>query len=373
MARRLLLLISLIVADLVVTLPLHAGIGPVIHTARDTIVDFSELVERLADKRVVYLGEQHDRYDHHLFQLEVARALHAQGRALAIGVEWFDQSVQGVLDEYLAGAIDEPAMLDRTDYYRRWGYDFRMLRPVLRFARDRGLPVLALNAPRELTERIGREGIDSLLPAERAQLPAELDFSNQAYDAFLRGMLEQHDGARDFERFRTVQIVWDETMAQNAADFLRERPESRMLVIAGAGHLIHRYGIPDRVARRVPGLRTVVLLNVEGDEFGPDAADFRVATVLDELPPTGKMGVVLHSGDLGVRVDAVTAASGAEVAGILPGDRITQIDGRTVRRFADVKAILADRPPGETVTVELSRRELPGGETQTLRLAVELH
>ena len=60
-------------------------------------------------------------------------------------MEMFQQPFQRYLDEYVAGSIDEQTMLRATEYYRRWRMDFRHYAPILRYAREHGLPVIALN------------------------------------------------------------------------------------------------------------------------------------------------------------------------------------------------------------------------------------
>jgi uncharacterized iron-regulated protein len=60
-----------------------------------------------------------------------------------------------------------------------------------------------------------------------------------------------------FERFFQAQVLWDETMADRIA---RSAPTAQVIVLAGQGHLIYGYGIPDRVARRQPGIRQTVIL-----------------------------------------------------------------------------------------------------------------
>ena len=52
------------------------------------------LVAQLATNRVVFVGEIHDRYDHHLNQLEIIKRLHELDPNLAIGVEYFQQPFQ---------------------------------------------------------------------------------------------------------------------------------------------------------------------------------------------------------------------------------------------------------------------------------------
>ena len=69
-----------------------------------------DIIPALAGKRVVLVAETHDRYDHHLTQLEIIRRLHALNPRLAIGMEIFQQPYQAVLDDYIEGRLDEQAL-----------------------------------------------------------------------------------------------------------------------------------------------------------------------------------------------------------------------------------------------------------------------
>ncbi|MCW4290982.1 MAG: ChaN family lipoprotein [Candidatus Thiodiazotropha taylori] len=69
------------------------------------LIDVSGLIEKVSDKRVVYVGETHDQYQHHLNQLAIIKGLHAKHPDLAIGLEFFFQPYQNVLDQYIAGEI----------------------------------------------------------------------------------------------------------------------------------------------------------------------------------------------------------------------------------------------------------------------------
>ena len=84
-----------------------------------TSLDFEALVAKLAEKRVVMIGEVHDRYDHHLNQLELVCRLHRRHANLAIGLEYFQQPFQDPLDAYLDLRIDTPDMLVQTEYFDR--------------------------------------------------------------------------------------------------------------------------------------------------------------------------------------------------------------------------------------------------------------
>ena len=57
----------------------------------------------------------------------------------------------------------------------------------------------------------------------------------------------------------------------------------------------------------------------------------------------------------GAFVQEVVTGSGAEAAGLQPGDVITQVDGRSVNQAADVAGIIQDRRAGETVEIGFER------------------
>jgi uncharacterized iron-regulated protein len=56
----------------------------------------------------------------------------------------------------------------------------------------------------------------------------------------------------DLDNFYAAQVVWDETMADNAANWVSQRaPMRQLLVMAGSAHC--RYAaIPSRIERRQP-------------------------------------------------------------------------------------------------------------------------
>jgi len=330
-----------------------------------------ELMTQLASERLLYVGETHTAYADHLLQLEVLRGMAEKPGGLAMGVEWFQARFQPVLDDYLAGRIDEGELLRRTEYYSRWQFDYRLYRPIIRFARENGIPIIALNASRELTGEIRRFGINGMPTALRAELPDSYDVSDKDYEAKLREMFDMHEteDADDtrFERFLEVQLTWDETMAMHVAEYLKANPDGRILVLAGKGHIGGRSGIPNRVTRRtgIEG-KTIATFNPASRLF--NTADFLVLANDQSLPPAGLMRVLLDEDDTGVLVKGFTPGSPAEAAGIEKGDRIVAVNGAPIRYFADVKISMIDLVPGNEIEVTLKRDRLLGGEkTDTVR------
>jgi len=249
------------------------------------------LLDQLAAAQVVYLGETHDSLADHKAQLTIVRELHRRQPQLAIAMEMFQRPFQAPIDRYLAGEITEAQLQKETEYKQRWGFDWEFYAPVLRFAKQHQLPVIALNTPTEVTKKVSRSGFDQLTDADQTFIPppAEIDVSNQAYRQKLKNIFAQfhagHSSAESLDRFFAAQVLWDETMADKIAQTVREQPDQLVVALAGKGHIEQGYGIPDRVARRLkadPSLRKPfqhysVYLNPEENVrkiTSPPAADF---------------------------------------------------------------------------------------------------
>lgn len=339
----------------------------------DRRADMDRLASDLAGNQVVFVGETHDRVDHHDLQLAVIQALHRAGHDLAIGVEWFQFPYQDDLDDYLAGRIDDAEMLHRAEYFSRWRFDYRLYRPIIQYARDNNIPLLALNAPREATDAVSKHGVDKVPKAVKPLLPSSYDRSDDAYRESLKAVFEAHSipgHKQNFDRFMDVQLTWDETMAEQSARYLSANPEKTLVVLAGTGHVMYDHGIPQRLERRVD-VPTAVVVAGEWAKREPGSADYFVITEAEALPPSGLMGVFLDTDNEGLVISALSEDSGAREAGLTTGDRLVKVDGQEVPHLAALKLILMSQPPGNSVPVEYIRTDPDGLETQ-YRVAVTL-
>src|SRR5205809_7964923 len=108
-----------------------------------TLKTLPAMVEKLAQKKIVYVGEEHDKFSHHQVQLEVLRGLYQQTPKLAVGMEMFQRPFQKALDDYIAGAIDERTFLRRSEYLKRCNIDYNLYQPIWYFAKEPLHPCLA--------------------------------------------------------------------------------------------------------------------------------------------------------------------------------------------------------------------------------------
>lgn len=234
-------------------------------TTISSVEDDSFQALRSAD--VVYLGERHDSTADHAAQLEIIAGLYAENPDLAIALEMFQRPFQPVIDRYLAGEISETELVIQTEYLERWGFPWEFYAPFLQFAQAHELPVLALNAPAEITRQVAREGLASLAGDDLRYIPplTEIDTSNADYRAFVAEAFGAHGdhGGFNLDNFFAAQVMWDETMAMTIADFKTANPDTQVVVLAGNGHVIYGHGIPDRVERRLGDdlAQQIVILN----------------------------------------------------------------------------------------------------------------
>jgi len=225
----------------------------ILDLASGKAVSFSKFMDRLSSFDVIFVGEIHSNPEHHLIQVQILQALLMRVPSLTMGMEFFQQQQQAILDRYVLEDETEDAFLEEVDWKRTWGYPYHFYRPLLLAAKRERIRVLALNAPRDIVKKVAREGLDGLEKEERALIPPELDLGNEAHRAYVRETYERHDhgNLKAFEFFYEAQCVWDETMARNIAGFMR-KGEGKMIVFSGNGHIVRKFGIPDRTQRRLP-------------------------------------------------------------------------------------------------------------------------
>jgi uncharacterized iron-regulated protein len=328
------------------------------------------LLDRAAGKKIIYVGETHDQFSHHVMELEIIKNLHRRGRNIAIGMEMFQRPFQKALDDYIEGKIDERQFLKASEYFKRWGFDYNLYRPILLFARSEKIPVVALNMRQEIVDKVFLTGLDSLSEEEKESLPSQMDFSDDAYKERLKKIFREHEDfkTKNFDFFYQAQIVWDETMAESVDRFLKAHPNDQVLVLAGSGHLAYGSGIPKRAARR-NGYDYAVILN--DADFERDIANYVLfpGTIPGITSP--KLMVFLKEEAGKVEIAGFSQDSASEKAGMQVGDTILSIDRTPVHSVDDIKIELLFRKKGDKVSVAVLRKRLLGPEEMDFEVALQ--
>lgn len=234
----------------------------------------------MAQKQVVLLGERHDRYDIHRWQMHISASLFALRDDLAVGFEMFPRRLQPVLDEWVARKLDAETFLERAEWGKVWGFAADLYWPLFHFCREFRVKMLALNCRRDLVTRVGKEGWDAIPQEERDGLTSARTASLAHREHLLRltnggppAMQGKSADAPEFDRFVRAQQTWDRAFACNIAAYLNEKPEALVVGIIGRGHMEYGFGTPDQLDDL--GINQVGVLLTE--DVGDAASTLKVA------------------------------------------------------------------------------------------------
>lgn len=241
-----------------------------IDVLRGEPVTFKAMQDDLQGVRVVFLGERHKIARHHALQAEIIRDLQGRGVQLAIGFEQVEAFNQPALDRFAKGEIDFDEFARAIDWGKRWK-NYGDYRGIFVTARKLGLPLVALNGRNETIRAVATAGgVAKMDEKLRQELPTELNLNDAPYAGLLSRLMMGH-AKMDESKVRPMveaQIVRDETMAANAAKFLKSTAGAQrtLVVICGAGHVNYGLGTPERLHRRMPNLpMRIVVLSDSGE------------------------------------------------------------------------------------------------------------
>jgi uncharacterized iron-regulated protein len=324
-----------------------------------------DAIDRAVSTDIVLLGEEHDLLAHHLWQLQTIAALHGRRQHVVIGLEMFPRSAQPVLDQWVAGTLDERRFLGEAGWATFWRFPAELYLPIFRFARMNRVPMLALNVSRELVSRVGKEGWEGIPASEREGLSKPAP-PTPAYEEWLTQTYRQHvetaqvGGDAPISGFVAAQLLWDRAFAEAIAEAARAQPDALVIGLIGSGHLRHRYGVPHQLASLGIDEVTVFLPWTEpGDcaDLVPDLADavFGVETIQETGSPRPLLGVRIEPADGGVAIRQVSAGSVAAAAGLHEGDVIVEAAGFALHAPGDLQEIVARQAPGTWLPLRVRR------------------
>lgn len=358
-------------------------VGDILHLPTGVYVEQQVLFDHAARAQVVFVGETHDNPAAHRLQLEILQALEGRNPGkVSLAMEMFSPAQQPTLDRWVAGELKEKEFLKEVDWFKNWRLNFALYRDLLVFCRDQQIPVIALNTDKSFQRKVGMTAFEKLTEEEREQLPEMVadPYQIAATKAFYSG---HQMGQATADGFQRVQTLWDETMAENLAGYLKSDSgkERQLVVIAGGNHVRYGYGIPRRMFRRIPASYLLVgsqeieipeskrhqRMDIEIPQLPMPAYHFVTFTKYEELDTPGvKLGVMLEDVEGGLEIKAVLPGSTAEKAGLQKKDLLILLDGTIeLKESFDLIYELHQKNVGDKIKLRLKRGE------KTLTLPVE--
>lgn len=242
---------------------------PLVHATTGAQLSVQQLANEVASADIVVVGEYHGHHGAHLLQARLQQALHTHNPNQLLTMEQFNLDHQQALDDYLAGQTGETEMIEDSQAWDNYRASYR---PLVEFARQHQIPVIAANAPANVVRCVGRKGPDYLNNLEaprREELPDSPFEDTPAYQQkFVEAIRGSHGTGEDelSERMLNTyraQLLRDNTMAHRILQARARYPQHQVLHVTGTFHSEERLGTVAALENQAPDLNIVVVSPVE--------------------------------------------------------------------------------------------------------------
>jgi len=349
---------------------MEVGVGAVLSGETGAAVGFERMIREMRPARIVHVGETHNSMPMHEIQFQVIRALYAQDRHLAVGLEMLPVTVQETLNKWTAGILTKDEFIREVGWYVNWNFNFGYYEKIFDFAREHRLPIYALNIPREIITKIRMKGWDALSEEERALIPGTPDVSNQDHRALIQTVFESSDIPHAmkgpgldtvFEGLYRSQSAWDEVMGANAVR-AAEGEGRRVVVCVGSGHLLYNLGLNRRAYERskLP-FKTVIALAIPAGKKSLTVSraigDYVFGLPEEEKPAFPTIGLSFKKVENleNLVIDAKPTDGAASRADFEKGDIVLSVDGKSYTDINEVRFTLARMRCGDEVKFKVLR------------------
>ncbi len=245
-------------------------------------VSLKDLVDAMAGYDVLFFGEEHnDSVTHYLERQVLGLMFDKFGSNMALSMEMFERDVQPVMDEYLKGFIREKHF---TKDARAWS-NYRDYRPMVEFAKEKGMAIVCANAAARYTNLAGRKGQKALmeLPAASKQYFAPLPYDTAKGDYYkkLTGLADHGPAsATDTSKAKPMpamamgnfnlvvaQSLWDATMAYSISQYLKKHKGQKVMQVNGKFHSDEGFGVATQLKKYSPNAKKLIVHTVSEDSF----------------------------------------------------------------------------------------------------------
>ncbi len=265
-------------------------------------ISLEYILEKAFGQDAVFIGEGHDDAVAHYLEKKIFKSLYdmcqkEKKRSLTLSMEMFEKDIQIVLDEYLKNLITERHFLKASRPWPNYKKDYR---PLIEFAKEKGIYVLAANAPARYANMVARNGEKSLyklsdkakkwlppLPYKKASSRLEKKFKK--FWETTMNKIKKHkktagSGGENkkrpkhrfkFENMMGAQSLWDASMAYSIANRLKNNDKGLVLNINGKFHSEQGLGIVEHLKAYMPGVKIMTITVLTDNNFSKFNRDLK--------------------------------------------------------------------------------------------------
>ncbi|OGQ01664.1 MAG: hypothetical protein A2026_10590 [Deltaproteobacteria bacterium RBG_19FT_COMBO_46_12] len=226
---------------------------------KGVLYDLEDSFDILMDYHVIFIGEEHESRLSHNAELTILKGLAKRDSNLALALEMFERDVQDILDAYLKKKISERKFLKQS---RPWPNYLEDYRPLIEFAKKKGLPVIAANVPRRAAAAVSMANKISpdALGEDRVYLPKIAYLKSKEYYKRFVSSMEKMPHFTPMKGMKVdglykAQVLKDAVMAASVEPFL----DRRILFCCGHFHSDYHLGIPYQLQKNHPKLKVAVI------------------------------------------------------------------------------------------------------------------
>ncbi|HKC34978.1 MAG TPA: ChaN family lipoprotein [Chitinophagaceae bacterium] len=239
------------------------------------IISIDKVVTDMADADVLFFGEEHNDSAGHYLENKIFRALHTQyGEKIVLSMEMFETDGQLGLNEYLQGFINE----DRFARDVRLWSNYKDYRPMIEYARQNKIPVIAANPPRRYVNLVSRRGMRSLdslsKDAKRFLPPLPFDTLTGRYREKFMDIMKESPGGGSPTIYYS-QSLWDAGMSFSIYKFLKTNKHKKVFHCVGGFHTEEKLGTAAQLQMRNKKLKILNIASFSDASFSnPDWEKF---------------------------------------------------------------------------------------------------
>jgi len=213
----------------------------------------------LMDYRVIFIGEEHQSPVSRHAELTILKGLAERDSNLILALEMFERDVQDILDAYLKGKISEKKFLKQARPWPNYPEDYR---PLVEFAKKKGMRVIAANIPRRAAAAVAMANKVSpdVMGEDRKFLPRTLHLKSKEYYKRFASSMEKMPHFTPMKGMKVdglfkAQVLKDSVMAASVEPFM----DRRTLFCCGHFHSDYHLGIPYQLQKNHPKLKIAVI------------------------------------------------------------------------------------------------------------------
>jgi uncharacterized iron-regulated protein len=227
---------------------------------------YQKLLKDALSCKVILFGELHNNPIAHWLELQLAKDIYkVKKQNLVMGAEMLEANNQELISKYFKGEIIEDTFRKQGQFWPNYATDYR---PLVEFARNTNVKLIATNIPRSYASLVNKWGFNALdtLPddAKKYMAPLPIDY-DAGLDCYKKMLEIEGMGGHVSPNLPKSQAIKDATMAYFIKKNLTDT--NILLHFNGSYHSDYFEGIMWYLKRTDPYMEVLTIATVEQSDI----------------------------------------------------------------------------------------------------------